>query len=235
MPVAQAIVDCEQLLAAGLSDRQVECNVMCALAQLKAMNGELDAARLLYRRSRALLRDLGQGVYAASTGIDLARVELHGGDLALAQREVQADCDFLAAKGETYFLSTMAALLARIARDQGRDDEALALSQTAEQATASDDMESQALWRMVRAPILARAGELQLAEELARNAVELVRRTESPMLQADALAELAAVLAIAERHDEAHGHRAEALALYEAKGNKVMARRCSAPDAQSSR
>ncbi|QTN24749.1 AAA family ATPase [Rhizobacter sp. AJA081-3] len=233
MPVAQAIVDCEQLLAAGLSDRQVECNVMCALAQLKAMNGELDAARLLYRRSRALLRDLGQGVYAASTGIDLARVELHGGDLALAQREVQADCDFLAAKGETYFLSTMAALLARIARDQGRDDEALALSRTAEEATASDDMESQALWRMVRAPILARAGELLLAEELARNAVELVRRTESPMLQADALAELAAVLAIAERHDEAHCLRAEALALYESKGNRVMARRCIAPDTQA--
>ncbi len=72
------------------------------------MNGEFDAARTLYRRSRALLRDLGQGVYAASTGIDLARVELHGGDLALAQREVQADCDLLIAKGETYYLSTMA-------------------------------------------------------------------------------------------------------------------------------
>ena len=84
-----------------------------------------------------------------------ARVELLGGDLALAQREVQADCDFLAAKGETYFLSTMAALLARLARDQGRDDEALAMTRTAEAATADDDMESQALWRMVRAPLLA--------------------------------------------------------------------------------
>ncbi|WP_298830397.1 adenylate/guanylate cyclase domain-containing protein [uncultured Piscinibacter sp.] len=235
MPVAQAIVDCEQLLAAGLSDRQVECNVMCALAQLKAMNGELDAARSLYRRSRALLRDLGQGVYAASTGIDLARVELHGGDLALAQREVQADCDFLATKGETYFLSTMAALLARIAREQGRDDEALAQSRTAEEATAADDMESQALWRMVRAPILARAGELQQAEGLARSAVELARRTESPMLQADALAELAAVLALAGRLDEALGHRAEALSLYEAKGNRVMAQRCIALGAQAAR
>ena len=228
LPVARAIDECEQLLSAGLSDRQVECNVMCALAQLKAMNGELDAARLLYRRSRALLRDLGQGVYAASTGIDLARVELHGGDLVLAQREVQADCDFLAAKGETYFLSTMAALLARIARDQGRDDEALALSRTAEQATAADDMESQALWRMVRAPILARAGDRQQAEQLARQAVELVRQTESPMLQADALAELATVLALADRDDEARAHRAEAIALYEAKGNRVMAERCNA-------
>jgi ATP/maltotriose-dependent transcriptional regulator MalT len=225
MPVADAIAECEQLLAAGVSDRQVECNVMCALAQLKAMHGELDAARSLYRRSRAMLRDLGQGVYAASTGIDLARVELHDGDLALAQREVQADCDFLAQKGETYFLSTMAALLARLAREQGRDDEALALSRTAEQATADDDTESQALWRMVRAPLLARAGDLAQAEALARGALALVRQTESPMLQADALAELAEVLRLASRGDEARATLDEAIALYEAKGNRVAARR----------
>jgi len=225
MPVPEAIAECEQLLAGGVSDRQVECNVMCALAQLKAMHGELDAARALYRRSRAMLRDLGQGVYAASTGIDLARVELHGGDLALAQREVQADCDFLAAKGETYFLSTMTALLARMAREQGQDGEALALSRTAEQATAEDDTESQALWRMVRAPILARSGELAQAEELARAALALVRQTESPMLQADALAELAEVLRLASRGDEARATLAEAVALYEAKGNRVAAAR----------
>lgn len=227
MPVAEAVAECEQLLAAGVSDRQVECNVMCALAQLKAMNGELDAARVLYRRARATLRDLGQGVYAASTGIDLARVELHGGDLELALREVQADCDFLAGKGETYFLSTMAALLARLARERGDDAQALAFSMTAEQATADDDTESQALWRMVRAPILARTGDLAQAEELARSALALVRQTESPMLQADALAELAEVLHLARRGDEARATIAEAKAIYDAKGNRVAARRAA--------
>ena len=228
MPVAQALLECEQLLGAGLSDRQVECKVMCALAQLRAMNGELDTARGLYRRSRAVLRDLGQGVYAASTGIDLARVELQGGDLVAAQHEVQADCDALAAKGETYFLSTMAALLARLVRDQGRDDDALALTKTAEQATAADDMESQALWRMVRAPILARAGDVAQAEELARSAVDLVRRTEAPVLQADALSELAEVLRLAGRPAEARLAVNEALVLYQAKGNRVAAERAAA-------
>jgi ATP/maltotriose-dependent transcriptional regulator MalT len=228
LPVPQAIAECEQLLAAGLRDRQLECNVLCALAQLRAMNGEIDSARALMRRSRAMLRDLGQGVFVASTGIDLARVELHGGDLALAQREVRADCDFLAAKGETYFLSTLMALLARIVREQGRDEEALALTREAEAATAPDDTESQALWRMVRAPILARAGEATLAEQLAREALDLVRRTEAPMLQGDALAELAAVLAVARRGDEARSTAAEAISLYEAKGNRVAAARAAA-------
>jgi tetratricopeptide (TPR) repeat protein len=227
-PVPQAIAQCEQTVAQHISDRQVQYSVMCTLAQLKAMNGELDAARGLYRHGRAMLRDLGQGVNAASTGIDLARVELLGGDLALAEREMREDYDFLAAKGETYFLSTMAGLLSRIVRDQGRDDEALALSKTAEAATASDDVESQALWRAVRAPILARQGDVDQAVRLAREAVELTRQTEAPTLQADALAELACVLRIAGQTAQALDAVGEAVSLYRAKGNLVQAARWAA-------
>lgn len=224
LPVPEAIAQCEQLLAAGLGERQIECNVRCALAQLRAMNGELDAARTHYRQARAMLRELGQGVYAASTAIDLARVELQGGDLAQAQREAQADADFLAAKGETYFLSTLAALIAKLAREQGRDAEALALTRTAEAASGADDVESQALWRMVRAPLLARQGDAAGAEAMAREAVALARGTEASMLQAEALAELAAVLRAAGR-DGWREAVDEALALYAAKGHRAAAQR----------
>jgi ATP/maltotriose-dependent transcriptional regulator MalT len=175
-----------------------------------------------------MLRDLGQGVNAASTGLDLARVELLGGDLALAEREVRADYDFLAKMGETYFLSTMAALLSRIVRDQGRDAEALALSETAEAATAADDMESQALWRAIRAPIVARSGNAELAEELARSALELVRQTEAPTLQADALCELASVLQLNGKTGEALQVIDEAIGLYRSKGNVVSAQHAAA-------
>lgn len=223
--VEEAIAQCRELLAAGLSDRQLEASVMCALAQLEAMNGELESARSLYRRSRAMLRDLGQGVYAASSGIDLARVELLGGDLDLARREVEADCEFLASMGETYFLSTMTALLAQIARAQGRDDDAMRLSEQAEVATADDDMESQALWRMVRAPLLARSGDIGTALELARGAVARVQRSESPVLQADALAELAEVQALAGDTAAARKTLADAIVLYRRKGHRVAAER----------
>ena len=160
--------------------------------------------------------------------MDLARVELHGGDLAVAEREVRADYEFLAKKGETYVLSTMAALLARIVRDQGRDDEALALSTVSEQATAADDIESQAPWRSVRAPIIARAGNTALAEELARTALEFVRRTEAPILQADVLSEPASVLRLIGKTDEARHIIDEAIALYTAKGDVVSAARSRA-------
>jgi class 3 adenylate cyclase/tetratricopeptide (TPR) repeat protein len=226
MPVREAIATCEKLIAGGMGDRQAECRIMCKLAQLRAMNGELEAARALYRRGRAMLRDLGQGVFATTAGIDLALVELLGGDLSVAESELRSDYEFLAKAGETYYLSTMAALLARIVRDRGRDDEALALSKAAEAATDDDDVDSQALWRATRAPILARAGEAGQAEELARTAVELVRRTEAPVLQADALSELATVLALAGKAAEAERIIGEAIALYRAKGNQVSAARC---------
>ena len=200
---------------------------MCTLAQLKAMNGDFDVARTLCRRGRALLRDLGQGVHAASTGLDLAAVELLGGDLKLAEDEVRADFEFLSRMGETYYLSSMASLLARLVREQGRDGDALQLSQLAESASAADDLVSQALWRSVRAPILARAGDVSGAEQMARAAVELLREMEAPSLQADVLFELATVLRYGAQESAASQFAGEAKALYEAKGNVVAAKRCA--------
>ncbi len=190
-------------------------------ARLCGPSSVLEAARALYRQGRAVLLDLGQRLHAGWTGIIVAGVELLGGDLALAEREVRVDIDFLAKARATIFLSTMTSLLSRLVRDQGRDDEALALSKTAEQQADEDDFDSQALWRSTRAPILARAGDLNGAEELARAAVDLVRRSEAPMLLADALVELAEVLKVAGRLEEASATMDEAIALYAAKGNVV--------------
>ena len=225
-PVAQAIAECEALISEGLNDRMSECRILCAQAQLRAMNGELDQARTLYRRSRAMLRDLGQGVPAAGLALDLMMVELHGGDLALAELEARADYAFLEQMGETYFLSTLAGLLARVVRDQGRDAEALALSEIAEQLSAADDVNSQVLWRSTRAPIVARAGDLALAEQLARQAVDMIMQTEAPTFKADSLAELACVVHLAGKTDEALKHIADAIDLYSIKGNVVAAIRC---------
>ena len=227
-PVPQAIELCEQTVSNGLSDRQAEAKVLCTLAQLRAMNGEFDAARALYRRGRGLLRELGQGLNAASTGVDVLLVELLAGDLAAAKREVMPDYEFLVRTGETFVLSTIAALLSRVERDQGRDAEALTFSQVAEDATAADDVDSQALWRSIRAPILARAGNLAEAESLARSAVELARQGDAPQLQADTMVELATVLALAGRLDEARQFIERAIAIYRAKGDIASSRRVAA-------
>jgi class 3 adenylate cyclase/tetratricopeptide (TPR) repeat protein len=232
VPVREAIAECESMLQGGLQDQIVECYVTCAMAQLRSMDGDVGAARALVQGSRRRLRDLGQGVFAASTAIDLARVELNGGDLQRVWGELQVDHDYLAARGETYFLSTLAALMGRVARELGRDDEAIRLSESAQAASADDDLESQALWRMVRAPVLARRGELAAAEALAREAVEFSLRTEAPLLQADSFAELAVVLEAAGRRDAAVEAIDEALARYDGKGHRAAAVRWEAWQSQ---
>jgi tetratricopeptide (TPR) repeat protein len=192
------------------------------------MSGNFDTARALLNRGRSVLRELGQGVHAASTALDLAVVEWLAGDLQRAERDVRADYEFLERRGETFFLSTLASLLARLVREHGRDDEALALTQTAESTAADDDVDSQVLWRSTRAPILARAGALAAAEDLARSAVGQARQTEVPVLLADTLVELASVLGIAGRSDEAREAFEEAIALYTAKGDRMSAARAKA-------
>jgi class 3 adenylate cyclase/tetratricopeptide (TPR) repeat protein len=226
-PVPQAIAECERILGTGLADRLVQGIVMGALAQLYAMHGDFDAARAAYGGGRALLRDLGQGVNAASTGLTLASVELLAGDLTTAEQVLREDCEYLARMGETFYLSTMAGVLARVIRDQGRDDEALVWLETAQSAAAQDDIDAQAGWRSTRAPILARRSEMAPALQLAQEALVLARQTEAPTLQADTLVELAGVLLSAGRLDDARRTMAEARALYEAKGNRVSASQCA--------
>jgi class 3 adenylate cyclase/tetratricopeptide (TPR) repeat protein len=228
MPVKEAITRCESLIADQMSDRQVEAMINCKIAQLLAMNGDFDAARTLYWRARAALRDLGNGIHAASTGLDYVAVELLAGDLEAAEREAKEDYEYLTRMGASYYASTMAALLSRVVRDMGRLDEALAYSQTAESTAAEDDVDSQVLWRSARAPILARGGDFGGAESLARSAIAIANKTEIPGLQADSLFELAVVLDLAGQRQEAWQAAKSAVELYSAKGDVVSYAKSSA-------
>ena len=119
----------------------------------------------------------------------------------------------------------MAALLSRIVRNTGPRRRGAGSVDDREAASAADDVEAQALWRSIRAPILAHLGRLEEAEMLARAARDLARKTEVPTLQADALAELACVLALAQRGNEAQLAVEEAISLYAAKGDQVSLKR----------
>ena len=224
-PVQQALKQCEEFVSGELRDRQVQGLIMCKLAQLRAMNGDFESARSMYYQGRSMLNDLGHSVRAAQSSCDLATVEILAGDPAAAERELRVDYETLVQMGATYFLSSMAGILARAIRAQGRDEEALELTRAAEAAAAEDDVDAQVLWRCIRAPILARAGETSEAEALVRAALERARQTEMPSLHAFALAELGAVLHLAQRADEAREALSEAISIYTAKGDVISAAR----------
>ena len=113
----------------------------------------------MYRQSRATLEELGWRFDAALTSaIASGPVELIAGDAGAAEAELRRDYDALAAMGERNYISTTAAFLAEALYRQGRDEEALVMTEQSEEIAAADDVATQYLWRSVRAKLLARRG-----------------------------------------------------------------------------
>jgi hypothetical protein len=80
-------------------------------------------------------------------------------------------------------------------------------------------------WRGVRGMILARRGEWSPAVNLAREAVATAETTDLLFYHARALEDLAEVLELSGRSDEARPVLAKATGLYEQKGITVLAER----------
>jgi tetratricopeptide (TPR) repeat protein len=222
-PADEAIARCEELLAAAEGDRKVEGLVMIALAHLVAMRGDFEHARELARSSRARLEEFGWRFLAALTSIDSGPIELLAGDAVAAERELRRDYETLEAMGERNYIATVAALLAEALFRQGRLEEADAFSKESEATAAEDDVASQVLWRIARAKIVARGGDADGAVSLARSAVDLHRGSDEPDLLGTALLDLAEVSEAAGATEDARAALAEAIALFEAKGNVVSA------------
>ena len=225
VPALAAIARSEALMAEISGDRSSEAIIRGSLARLYAMRGEFERARVEYQLSRSYLEELGQSVYAASTSLDSAPVELLAGDADAAEASLRRDYAELGDIGERYVLSTVAGLLSDVLFRRGAFEDADAFSLICQELAAPDDVASQALWRSTRAKLLAHAQQADAAIELASGTVELVRATEAPLMQAEALTDLAEILVASGRQPQARPALSEALQLYEAKGDLVSAGR----------
>ena len=217
-PVAEALDRCEELLAQTKGDRRTEGIVSGLLGRLHAMQGNFDHARMLYARGHAVLQDMGRSVVAASTSMDSGSVEMLAGDPSAAERELRRDYAELEQMGEKVLLSTIAGELARAVYAQGGYDEAHRLSVRAQRLAADEDVLSQALWRMVRAKVLAQRGTIAEAKRFALKAVELLQPTGDLVSQAEALMDLAEVLEQAGEVEDAQRALADACVLFDRKG-----------------
>lgn len=222
-PVPEAIDRCERLLQEAEGDRRAQALVTGALAKLYAMQEEFGRARELYSGCRQALRDLGDTLQASSASIYSGAVELLAGDAAAAERELKPDFVTLDSLGERMMLSSVATLLGRALYLQGRYDDADVYCRAAESAAAPDDAEAQVGWRQVKGLLAMRAGRHQAAVRSLEEAVRQARLSDSPAAIAGALSDLAVVLAAAGRSADAQQARAEALALFQAKGDLASA------------
>ena len=195
---------------------------------LYGLQGRFDEAREMMERSRAILADLGRPFDVSTFAFWNGPLELLAGHPAVAEQELREACDALDAAGERGWLSTMAGLHAEALYALDRLDEAEAAAQRSREAATSDDYNAQAFWRETQAKVLARRGDLTAAEKLAREAVEIIHRTDEINHQAQVHASFAEVLELAGRAGDARSQLEQALALYEQKENVVMAERTRA-------
>lgn len=224
-PVEEARRRADELVREVEGDRRTEAFLLGVQAQLLAMSGELDAARERSRRAEATLDELGVKVLSAATSIDSARIELLAGDLEAAERYLRRDYDALMLMGERFLLSTVGGMLARVTYALDRFAEAEELARVVRELAAPDDIDAQALWRSVFAMVRARDGAIEEAIALAQEAVALRRQADAPVLLAEALEDMGEVMRFAGLDEEARAMRAEALRLYERKGDVVSAGR----------
>jgi DNA-binding SARP family transcriptional activator len=232
--VEDAVAQCEDLLGKHEGDRASEANVLAWFGGLEAMRGGFDDARALVARAKTMYRDLGLAAAAADIcGRVLGAIEMLAGSPEAAERALRQSCESLQQSRQTAVLATRAAELADAIYAQGRYDDAESWTRVARNSAGADDLDAALSWQPVEAKILARQGSIEAAEQLARDTLELVSRTDALNRHGDSLLALAEVLRIADRHDEALEVTRAALPLYELKGNLASANRARAllPDA----
>jgi len=125
--------------------------------------------------------------------------------------------------GQVFFRSTTQAELARTYELLGDRDAARSAIELAEQLTAPEDAVNYAITHTVRAQLALADNDRDVAERWARSAVDHAQRTDFPEHQADAMLELARVLAALGRREETIAEVRAALAVSEAKGDRPRA------------
>ena len=195
---------------------------------LEAMHGRFDLARTLVADGDAAAAELGQTIWLAVGGMATWDVEMLAGDFVAAERAVRASCERLEEIGDTGYRATATAQLAESLYMRDRLDDAERETGVAEALAAPDDRVSQALWRQVGAKLHGRAGRPAEADRLAREAVALLCATDMVDYHARAVADLADVLGAVGLPEQASDELAQAIALFDAKGNVVRAERARA-------
>jgi class 3 adenylate cyclase/tetratricopeptide (TPR) repeat protein len=212
----ESIVEDAGTLAAQASARE-------RLGHLQAMRGHFGLARTMVEEAAAVYEELGLGFELGHLrGFTDGMLGELAGDLLAAERAYRWACETLEGVGETSALSTAQANLAVVLCDLSRYDEAEELAQRSETVGDPDDLLTQAGWRVARARVLARRGELGEAEELAREALEM--SGDFVTVRGRSYEALAEVLALADRDAEAAKASCAAVELYERKGSVLAAR-----------
>ena len=218
---AEAEDRCRRLLEEVAGRPPLEVNLLGTLAYLVAIQGRSDEFRELLERAERLVDPVEEWIWQVPA--HFAWVSLLRTEPEAAEQALRPDYEQLKRIGEKSHFCSIASVLAQAVYAQGRYEEADALVAEAAHAARANDVHTQIIWRSTRAKILARRGELEPAERLAREAVDFAAGGDFLHSHAEALMDLAEVLELRGDHGEAAEAVAAAAALWERKGNVLGA------------
>ena len=219
-PASEGIQRCEGYLEEIGNHPRGQAVVLLHMAGLYAMQDMVEIAHVTLSRAKSLLDTLGPTMTAAVTQ-PAAFIAMLAGDPVTAEMHLRLEYESLSQMGDKGTLATTAALLARAIAAQGekRYTEATKLIAISQEVAADEDIGAQIICQGLSARILAERGRHAEAVELSSSAVALAAQTDQLSPRADALLDLAQVLAASGRVSEAHAAATQALDLYQRKGN----------------
>ncbi|MEA2446641.1 MAG: hypothetical protein QOK47_278 [Actinomycetota bacterium] len=215
-PVDDAIERCKEILVE--SDEPLSrSKCLLRLGTLYAMKEDFDTARAHVEEGRSILLDLGHRHAVAASTHESGMVEVLAGRHQEAEREFRDGIETLEIIGDGATLASSAAHLARVLYSRGQLEDALHWTEASE-AAWGDHPYGIVEWGPTRAKIQARFGHTEVAEHLARAALQTIQMSDDILARADTAIGLAEVYILGGRYIAATPLLEEAVGLYSSKG-----------------
>jgi class 3 adenylate cyclase/tetratricopeptide (TPR) repeat protein len=224
-PVDEGLRRCDELVKRAGGARLMEAFAARVRGGFCSMNGEFELGRELCRRAVEIYEELGHPISAIGVSTELQRIERKSGQLDEAERLLRTAYARLVELGDVGYVSWIAAWLARVLAEQGQFAEATEFARICREELQGDVAFAQIAARLVEATALAADSRMAEAEERALAALALVEETDMIDLHGDVLIALADLDLAGGRTGDAARRAAEAIRLYELKGDVVSAGR----------
>ena len=218
-PVAEASRRTREIAELVKSDRVSHANTQSLSAALLAMQGRFREANELIASSVAVLEELDVRVRLGHIRSIAADVHLHAGRTQAAEEELRLAHATLDDVGDRAGAITVSLELADVLYDAGRYAEAGEWLMPVRDVLERSDVMTRVTGLAVQAKLLAQAGSSDEATAIARRAVDLADATDALTTRARVWSALAEVLRIDGETHEARDAFAEAIRLWEAKGD----------------
>ncbi|GGO22275.1 guanylate cyclase [Microbispora rosea subsp. aerata] len=224
-PLAEGLGLCAGLAARFGADRAMLLPVLVTEARLRALSGDVAAARSILDTADRHAGDLHLGLAATAVLQVRGLVESLVGRHDVAEELFRRAAADLHRAGQSEPARTLELYAARELLRQGRRHEAARELERLRAAGGRLQARGELIRLAVGARLAALDGDHAEAAALAARAEELLARTDDPCLQGDVLAELARVHRAAGRTGPAAEAAARALRGYATKGAELPARR----------